>query len=241
MKPYLNKINIIFFSIIIVAYLLQLISIQIFVRLEPYFMGAFKVPYIINEALAKIAYISRVLIELIVVLAAIYFIFMKEKLISIFSIFYVLFMIIPAIIISFSQSIYLSYITSPLGLLFISISVLIPPLMMLLSIYNYRNYVQLLLKTLFGLSMLLSSLFFVLTFLSNMLFIYPPINLYPLSLYLFSIGFFVLAYFEIKNSGKYKILIASIISILIVFPLTYYSLTNTLFKYVFNMSMQTSL
>ncbi len=241
-NKYINKIDIFIFLLIILSYFIQLISIQFFVRLEPYFMGQFTLPSIVNIIISKLAFISRYLIEILGIVGSIYFIFNKNRIISIFSSLYFIFMIIPFIVASYSQNIYINYITSSLGLTLISISSLIPSLAILLDYKKNKNSIATLaVKLVFGISMFLSSLFFVLNYMSSLIFLYPPIALYPISLVFFSLGFIILAYIFLKKSNKYVIAGSVIISLLLVIPLTYYSLTNTLFKFVFNMSMQTAL
>ncbi|AFZ71057.1 hypothetical protein Calag_1348 [Caldisphaera lagunensis DSM 15908] len=245
MKSFQNKhinIDIFIFSLIIASYFIQFISIQFFVRLEPYFMGAFTLPSIVNIIISKLALISRYLIELLGIVGSIYFIFNKNKIISILSMLYFILMIIPFIVISYSQNIYINYVTNPFGLTLISMSSLIPSLAILLDYKKNKNYFSTLAtKLIFGISMLLSSLFFILNYTSSFTFLYPPIELYPISLIFFSLGFIIFTYMALKKSNKYAIIASAIISLLLIIPLIYYSFTNTLFKFVFNMSMQTAL
>ena len=216
----------------IIAYVLQLVFLQLLIRLEPYLFAAKPPSTILVFANWISQYMPSIIFASTFLLIA-YSLYGSSKAVRTLSLVFLIMMIFEDFLpISYIEQVYASVYW-----LIFSILIILFPIILLLITAVEKKFLPVLILTV---SSLLASSFFIWSFLSRVTFSLPPIYLLPISVYLFVVAFVALAATEVKKASL-ALYLSIAISLIAIAPITYLTESNILMQKVINMVLQTSL
>jgi hypothetical protein len=216
---------------VIAVYFLQILFLQLFVRLEPTMMGV-SIPssaQLLVDAVVQyipaLVFASTALLIFIAMLRS----SVTVKLVS--------FLFLVMMVVDETASLEAGWLYGSLYWMLFSVSVMAFPEVLLLITSIERRSIA---AGAITVSSALASSFYAWSFLSRITFSVPPISLIPISVYAFTVAFALLSAIIVKkfNSALYLSLSAAAVLMGLV---VYFTASNLLVQKIFNMVLQTSL
>ena len=218
--------------IALMVYALQLFFLQLFIRLEPTMFGVnlpgsfLLVTDIVARYLPALAFASTFLLIL-------YSLFSSSKVVKAISLAFLAMMVVE----DFLPLGYVELIYGSVYWLALSVAILSAPVILLFITAIEKRSASVFAVAFSG---LLASSFYIWSFLSRITFSLPPIDLLSASVYAFVIAFAALAVTMVKGHGS-ELYASLAISLAMIVPVTYMTVSNLLVQKIMNMVLQTSL
>jgi len=220
---------------VLVAYFIQLVFLQLFIRLEPTMFGlniSALTQNVINLVVKYIP-ILVLLTTVFLIYTALYVSSISVRFVSLIF----LMSVLVDVILLFSPATASQLYGNTLWLLF-NVMVLLPEVLLTITALSYRNIAIAALAV----ARFLASSFYVWSFLSRITFSIPPIVLIPASIYAFAASFVALSGYAVRKfKQKLSFYVSFVITAFLTALIVFFTYSNTLVQKIINMVLQTSL
>lgn len=221
---------------VLVTYFIQLVFLQLFIRLEPTMFGL-NISALTQSVINLVVRYTPVLVLLTTVFLIYTALYVSSAPVRFVSLIFLMAVLVDTILL-FSPATAIQLYGNTLWLLFNVVVLLLPEVLLTITATGYRNVAVAALAV----SGFLASSFYVWSFLSRITFSIPPIVLIPASIYAFAASFAALSvYTVIKFKQKWSFYVSFAITAFLTAFIVFFTYSNILVQKIINMVLQTSL